>query len=113
LSGGFPFAVSESKAHRRQQRNSVFLDHSDYLSPSRQSQAILTFRQHYNAEQLNEEQIGTKRQPLVIDEIFARTLFNRVREECICQQNLAPTFTGTLGPSFVDKCKREFFRVGE
>jgi RNA polymerase sigma-70 factor, ECF subfamily len=41
----------------------------------------LTFRQHYHAEQLNEEQIGAKHQPLVIDEIFARTLFNRVREE--------------------------------
>jgi RNA polymerase sigma-70 factor (ECF subfamily) len=40
----------------------------------------LTFRQHYNAEQLNEEQIDAKGQPLFIDELIARTLLNRVRE---------------------------------
>ncbi len=41
----------------------------------------LTFRQHYNAQELNEEEIGSKRQPLFIDEIVARTLLNRVREQ--------------------------------
>jgi len=39
----------------------------------------LTFRQHYNAEPLNEEQIAAKRQPLLIDEIAARTLLSQVR----------------------------------
>jgi RNA polymerase sigma-70 factor, ECF subfamily len=41
----------------------------------------LTFRQHYDAEQLNEEQVGPKRQPLLIDEITARTLLKRLREQ--------------------------------
>jgi RNA polymerase sigma-70 factor (ECF subfamily) len=46
----------------------------------------LTFRQHYNAEQLNEEQIAARRQPLFIDEIVARTLLNRVREQLSSDQ---------------------------
>ncbi|HEX4021307.1 MAG TPA: sigma-70 family RNA polymerase sigma factor [Acidobacteriaceae bacterium] len=41
----------------------------------------LTFRQHYNAEPLDEEQIEAKRQPLLIDGIVARTLLNRIREQ--------------------------------
>jgi len=41
----------------------------------------LTFRQHYHAEQLDEEQISSKHQPLFIDEIVARTLFARLREQ--------------------------------
>lgn len=46
----------------------------------------LAFRQHYNAEQLNEEQITAKHQPLFIDEIVARTLLNRVREQLSAEQ---------------------------
>lgn len=46
----------------------------------------LAFRQHYNAEQLNEEQIAAKHEPLFIDEIVARTLLNRVREQLSADQ---------------------------
>jgi len=46
----------------------------------------LTFRQHYNSEQLNEEQIDAKRRPLFIDEIAARTLLDRVREQLSADQ---------------------------
>jgi RNA polymerase sigma-70 factor, ECF subfamily len=46
----------------------------------------LTFRQHYNAEQLDEEQTSPKRQPLFVDEIVARTLLNRVREQLSADQ---------------------------
>jgi RNA polymerase sigma-70 factor, ECF subfamily len=46
----------------------------------------LTFRQHYNAEQLDEEQTNAKRQPLFVDEIVARTLLNRVREQLSADQ---------------------------
>jgi RNA polymerase sigma-70 factor, ECF subfamily len=46
----------------------------------------LTFRQHYSAEQLNEEQIAAKYQPLFIDEIVARTLLDRVREQLSADQ---------------------------
>lgn len=46
----------------------------------------LTFRQHYKAEQFNEEQIDAKRQPLFIDELIARTLLNRVREQLSIDQ---------------------------
>ena len=41
----------------------------------------LAFRHHYNAQELDEEQIGGGRQPPLIDEIAARTLLNRVREQ--------------------------------
>jgi RNA polymerase sigma-70 factor (ECF subfamily) len=41
----------------------------------------LTFRQHYNAQELNEEQISDSRQSPVIDEILARILLNRIREQ--------------------------------
>jgi RNA polymerase sigma-70 factor (ECF subfamily) len=46
----------------------------------------LTFRQHYSAEQLDEEQIAAKYQPLFIDEIVARTLLDRVREQLSADQ---------------------------
>jgi len=46
----------------------------------------LTFRQHYNTDQLNEEQIDAKRRPLFIDEIAARTLLDRVREQLSADQ---------------------------
>jgi RNA polymerase sigma-70 factor, ECF subfamily len=46
----------------------------------------LTFRQHYNAEQLNEEQTSAKREPLFIDEIAARALLDRVREQLSADQ---------------------------
>jgi RNA polymerase sigma-70 factor (ECF subfamily) len=41
----------------------------------------LTSRQHYNAQELNEEQMSGSRQAPLIDEIVARTLLNRVREQ--------------------------------
>jgi RNA polymerase sigma-70 factor, ECF subfamily len=41
----------------------------------------LTRRQHYDTEALDEEQIGGACQPLLIDEITARNLLNRLREE--------------------------------
>jgi RNA polymerase sigma-70 factor, ECF subfamily len=46
----------------------------------------LTFRQHYNAEQLDEEQTNFKRQPLFIDEIVARALLDQVREQLSADQ---------------------------
>lgn len=46
----------------------------------------LAFRQHYNVEQLNEEQITAEHQPLFIDQIVARTLLNRVREQLSADQ---------------------------
>jgi RNA polymerase sigma-70 factor, ECF subfamily len=41
----------------------------------------LAHRQHYNAQELDEEQIGVGRQPLFIDELTARNLLNRLRDE--------------------------------
>ncbi|SRR6266567_384819 len=41
----------------------------------------LAHRQHYNAQELDEEQMGGGRQPLLIDEITARNLLNRLREQ--------------------------------
>lgn len=41
----------------------------------------LTFRQHYNAQELDEEQISGSRQSPLIDEIVARSLLDRVREQ--------------------------------
>lgn len=45
----------------------------------------LSFRQHYTAEELNEEQIDPGR-PLLIDEIAGRTLLNRLREKLSAEQ---------------------------
>lgn len=41
----------------------------------------LAFRQHYTAEELNEEQIDTGCRQSFIDELAARTLLNRLREQ--------------------------------
>lgn len=41
----------------------------------------LTFRQHYDAQELDEEQVSGSRQSPIIDEITARTLLNRVLEQ--------------------------------
>jgi RNA polymerase sigma-70 factor (ECF subfamily) len=49
----------------------------------------LTFRQHYNAQELDEEQISGSRQSSLIDEIIARTLLNRVREQLSPDQRQA------------------------
>ena len=46
----------------------------------------LTFRRHYSVEELNEEQIDTGRQRLLIDEIAAGTLLNRLREKLSREQ---------------------------
>ena len=43
--------------------------------------SYLAFRQHYDAQELHEEQIGGDRQPLFVDEIVARTLLDRLRDE--------------------------------
>ena len=42
---------------------------------------FLAHRQHYNTQELDEEQIGGARQPLLIDEITARNLLNRLRKQ--------------------------------
>jgi RNA polymerase sigma-70 factor (ECF subfamily) len=39
----------------------------------------LAHRQHYNAQEFDEEQIGVGRQPLFTDELTARNLLNRLR----------------------------------
>jgi RNA polymerase sigma-70 factor, ECF subfamily len=49
----------------------------------------LTHRQHYNTQELDEEQIGGERQPLLIDEIAARNLLNRLREQLSEEQREA------------------------
>jgi RNA polymerase sigma-70 factor, ECF subfamily len=41
----------------------------------------LMHRQHYNTQELDEEQVGGERQPLLIDEITARDLLHRLREQ--------------------------------
>jgi RNA polymerase sigma-70 factor, ECF subfamily len=41
----------------------------------------LAHRQHYNSQELDEEQIGAGNQPLFVDEIAARNLLNRLRAE--------------------------------
>jgi RNA polymerase sigma-70 factor (ECF subfamily) len=46
----------------------------------------LAFRQHYDLQELNEEQIGAERQRMFIDEIVARTLLNRFREQLSAEQ---------------------------
>jgi RNA polymerase sigma-70 factor, ECF subfamily len=45
----------------------------------------LAFRQHYTAQEFNEEQIDT-RYPRFIDEIAGRTLLNRLREKLSAEQ---------------------------
>jgi RNA polymerase sigma-70 factor, ECF subfamily len=46
----------------------------------------LAHRQHYNTEELDEEQVGVGHKPLLIDEIAARTLLNRLREQLSDEQ---------------------------
>lgn len=46
----------------------------------------LSHRQHYNAQDLDEEQIGGGSQPLFIDGITARDLLNRLREQLSGEQ---------------------------
>jgi RNA polymerase sigma-70 factor, ECF subfamily len=41
----------------------------------------LAHRQHYNSQEFDEEQIGVGRQPLFTDELTARNLLNRLREQ--------------------------------
>jgi RNA polymerase sigma-70 factor, ECF subfamily len=41
----------------------------------------LAHRQHYNTQELDEEQVGGGHQPLLIDEITARDLLHRLREQ--------------------------------
>jgi RNA polymerase sigma-70 factor, ECF subfamily len=41
----------------------------------------LTHRQHYNAQGFDEEQTGVGHKPLFIDELAARNLLNRLREQ--------------------------------
>ena len=41
----------------------------------------LAHRQHYNAQEFDEEQVGVGLQPLFIDELTARNLLNRLREQ--------------------------------
>lgn len=41
----------------------------------------LAHRQHYNTQELNEEQVSGVLQPLFVDQISARSLLNRLREQ--------------------------------
>jgi len=41
----------------------------------------LTFRQHYQAHELNEEELRSRHDPLLIDELSARALVERLRRE--------------------------------
>lgn len=46
----------------------------------------LTHRQHYETLELDEEQISAERQPLFINEIAARSLLNRLRDQLTEEQ---------------------------
>jgi RNA polymerase sigma-70 factor, ECF subfamily len=46
----------------------------------------LAHRQHYNTQELDEEQIGGTRQPLFIDEMTARNMLTRLREQLSAEQ---------------------------
>lgn len=46
----------------------------------------LAFRQHYNVQELNEEQSHAERSQSFIDEIVGRTLLNRFREQLSVEQ---------------------------
>jgi len=46
----------------------------------------LAFRQHYTTQELNEEQIDAGHPQLFVDEIVARTLLNRLREQLSAEQ---------------------------
>ena len=46
----------------------------------------LTHRQHYNTRELDEERVGGVHQPHVIDQITARNLLNRLREQLSQEQ---------------------------
>lgn len=46
----------------------------------------LTHRQHYNTQELDEEQVDGGRQPQLIDEITARSLLSRLREQLSQEQ---------------------------
>jgi RNA polymerase sigma-70 factor, ECF subfamily len=46
----------------------------------------LAFRQHYSAQELDEEQLGSDPQRPFVDEVVARTLLNRFRERLSAEQ---------------------------
>lgn len=46
----------------------------------------LAHRQHYNLQELDEEQVGAKSQPLIVDEIAARDLLHRLRNDLSREQ---------------------------
>jgi len=46
----------------------------------------LAHRQHYNTQDFDEEQIGAERQPLIVDEIAARDLLHRLRNDLTREQ---------------------------
>jgi RNA polymerase sigma-70 factor (ECF subfamily) len=46
----------------------------------------LAHRQHYNSQEFDEEQIGVGREPLFTDELTARNLLNRLREQLSQEQ---------------------------
>lgn len=46
----------------------------------------LAHRQHYNAQELDEQRVGVGREPLLIDEITARSILNRLREQISKEQ---------------------------
>ena len=46
----------------------------------------LAHRQHYNAQEFDEELTGVGRKPLILDELTARNLLNRVRGQLTAPQ---------------------------
>lgn len=46
----------------------------------------LTFRRHYDIQELNDEHLGADRGRVVIDEIVARTLLNKIRDQLSPEQ---------------------------
>ena len=49
----------------------------------------LAHRQHYNTQELDEEMISSGRQPLIVDQIFARDLLDCMRKELTDEQTQA------------------------
>src|SRR6185437_4485003 len=57
----------------------------------------LAHRQHYNAQEFDEEQIGVGREPLFTDELTARNLLNRLREQLSEEQRDTRNSTSLRG----------------
>jgi RNA polymerase sigma-70 factor (ECF subfamily) len=72
----------------------------------------LTHRQRYETRELDEEQISAERQPLLINEIAARNLLNRLRDQLTEEQRETLELHFFDGYSFGKSPKREIRRLG-